>query len=162
VDDDKIPGPFRNETTVAGHIQTRWSQAELLHKELTPPLQVVIIATTHLQTQARVQVMRFSRDRELADAPLVDDDGVRFHIECNVRDATQSWGLADCMHVTSIGVANAAHLSWCMVKVASQLRTDGRQRAPDDRVLDLKADGRGDKDVEETINMLPEQPEPIV
>jgi hypothetical protein len=49
-----------------------------------------------------------------------------------------------------------------MVKVASQLRTDVRQRAPDSSVLDLKADGRGDKYVEETINMLPEKPDPML
>jgi hypothetical protein len=162
VDDDNIPGQFLKETTVAGHIQTRWYQAELLHKEFTQPLHVVIIATTHLQTQARVHVMLFSSDLELAYAPLVDDYGVRFQIEFNVRDATQYWGLEDCMNVTSIGVANAANLSWFMVNVAYQLRTDVRQRAPDDSVLDLKADCRGYKYVEETINMLPEQPEPIL
>lgn len=75
VDDDNIPGQFLKETTVEGHIQTRLYQAELLHKELTPPLNVVIIANTHLQTQARVHVMLFRRDLELASAPRVDDYG---------------------------------------------------------------------------------------
>jgi putative transposase len=47
-------------------------QAQLLHKEFAPPLNVVMIATTHLPTQARAHVILFSRDLELAYAPLVD------------------------------------------------------------------------------------------
>jgi hypothetical protein len=60
------------------------------------------------------------------------------------------------MHVTSTGVPNAAHLSWLMVHVAYHLQTDRRQQDPDDRVLDLKADRRGFKYVQETTEMLPE------
>jgi putative transposase len=87
---------------------------------------------------------------------------LRFHIECNFREAKQYWGLEDFMNVTSTGVTNAAHLSLFMVNVAYQLRTDVWQRAPDYSVLDLKADCRGDTYVEETINMLPEKPAPVV
>jgi hypothetical protein len=123
---------------------------------------VVIIAKTHLQTQARAHVILFSSDLELAYAPLVDDYELRFQLECNFRDAKQYWGLEDFMNVTPIGVANAAHLSLFMVNVASQLRTDVRQRTPDDSVLDLKADCRDHTDVEEMIKMLPEKPEPIL
>ena len=112
---------------------------------------MVIIAKTHLQTQARTHVILFSSDLELAYAPLVDDYELRFQLECNFRHAKQYWGLEDFMNVTPIGVANAAHLSSFMVNVASQLRTDVRQRTPDDSVLDLKADCRDYTDVEETI-----------
>ena len=80
----------------------------------------------------------------------------------NFRDAKPSWGLADCMNVTPTGVTTAAHLSLFMVHVASQLRADVRQRAPDCRGLDLKADGRGDKSLEETIKLLPQTPEPVL
>jgi putative transposase len=72
VDDDNIPGQDLKETTVEGHIQTRLYQAQLLHKEFAQPLNVVMIATTHLPTQARAHVILFSRDLELAYAPLVD------------------------------------------------------------------------------------------
>ena len=75
VDDDNMPGQYLTETTVKGHIQTRLYQARLLHKECAQPLNVVIIATTHLQTQARAHVILFSSDLELAYAPLVDDYG---------------------------------------------------------------------------------------
>jgi putative transposase len=66
------------------------------------------------------------------------------------------------MNVTPTGVTHAAHLSLFMVHVASRLRADGHPRAPDYSVLDLKADCRAYKDVEETIKMLPEKPEPVL
>ncbi len=66
------------------------------------------------------------------------------------------------MNITPTGVTNAANLSLFMVNVAYRLRTEVRQRAPDSSVLDLKADYRGSKYVEETIQMLPEKPEPIL
>ena len=56
-----------------GHIQTRLSQAQLLHKEFAQPLHVVVIAKTNLHTQARAPVLLCSSDRELAYAQLVDD-----------------------------------------------------------------------------------------
>lgn len=66
------------------------------------------------------------------------------------------------MNVTPTGVTHAAHRSWCMVKVAYRLRTDVWQRAPDYSVLDFKADCRGYTYVEETIQMLPENPAPVL
>jgi len=83
-------------------------------------------------------------------------------IEFNFRDAKQYWGLEDFMNVTPTGVTNAANLSLFMVNVAYRLCTDVRQRDPDYSVLDLKADCHGSKYVEETIQMLPEKPEPIL
>jgi putative transposase len=72
------------------------------------------------------------------------------------------WGLEDFMNVTSTGVTNAANLSLFMVNVAYCLQEQGRQRDPDYSILDLKADWRGYKYVEETIKMLPEKPEPVL
>lgn len=66
------------------------------------------------------------------------------------------------MNITPTGVTNAANLLLFMVNVAYRLRTEVRQRAPDYSVLDVKADYRGYQYVEETIQMLPEKPEPIV
>ena len=159
---DNIPEQYRTETTVEGHIQTQVSQAQLLPKEFAQPLHVVIIVKTNLQTQAHAHVLLFSSDLTLAAASLVDSYGLRFQIELNFRDAKQSWGLEDFMHVTPTGVTNAANLSLFMVNVAYRLCTDVRQRDPDYSVLDLKADCRGYKYVEETIQMLPEKPEPIL
>jgi len=159
---DNIPVHYLKETTVEEHIETRLYQAQLLHKEFAYPLNVVIIAKTNLRTQARAHVVLFSSDLALAYAPLLDYYGLRFQIEFNFRDAKQYWGLEDFMNVTPTGVTNAANLSLFMVNVAYRLRADLHPRDPDYSVLDLKADCRGYKYVEETIKRLPEKPEPIL
>jgi putative transposase len=81
VDYDNMPGHYLKETTVEGHIQTRLSQAQLLHKEFAQPLNVVILAKTNLRTQARAHVILFSSDLDLASAQLVDYYSLRFQIE---------------------------------------------------------------------------------
>jgi putative transposase len=162
IDYDHLPGQYLKETTVEGHIETCVYQAQLLHKEFPQPLNVVIIAKTNLRTQARAHVVLFSSDLDLAYAPLIDYYGLRFQIEFNFRDAKQYWGLEDFMNVTPTGVTNAANLSLFMVNVAYRRRADSHPHDPDYSVLDLKADCRGYKYVEETIKMLPEKPEPVL
>ena len=162
VDYDNLPVQYLKETTVEGHIQTRLYQAHLLHKECAQPLHVVVIAKTNLHTQARAHVLLFSSDVELAYAPLVDYYRLRCQIALNFRDAKQYWGLEDFMNVTSTGVTNAANLALFMVNVSYRLQAHVRPRDPAYSVLDLKADCRGYKYVEETIKMLPEKPEPVL
>jgi hypothetical protein len=162
VDYDDLPMPYLKETTVEGHMQTCIYQMHLLHKEFTQPLNVVIIVKMNLRTQARAHVVLFSSDLALAYASLVDYYGLRFQIEFNFRDAKQYWGLEDFMNITPTGVTNAANLSLFMVNVAYRLRVDVQLYDPNYSVLDLKADWRGYKYVEETIKMLPEKPEPVL
>ena len=162
VDDGHRPAQYLKETTREGHIHTRVYQAQLLHKEFPHPLNVVIIIKMNPRTQARAHVILLSSDLTLAYAPLVDDYSLRFQIEFNCRDAKQYWGLEDCMNVTPTGVTNAANLALFMVNVAYPLQAAVRPCDPDYRILDLKADCRGYKYVEETIKMLPEQPEPVL
>ena len=162
VDYDTLPSPYLKETAVEGPMQTCGYQMQLLHKEFAQPLNVVIIVKTNLRTQARAHVVLFSSDLVLAYAPLVDYYGLRFQIEFNFRDAKQYWGLEDFMNTTPTGVTNAANLSLFMVNVAYRLRTNLQPHAPDYSVLDLKADYRGSKYVEEVIKMFPEKPEPVL
>ena len=159
---DDLPVQYLTETTVEGHMQTCTYQLQLLHKEFTQPLNVVIIVKTNLHTQARAHVILFSSDLALAYTSLVDYYGLRFQLAFNFRDAKQYWGLEDFMNVTPIGVTNAANLSLFMVNVTYRLRTALHPRDPDYSVLDLKADCRGYKYVEETIKWLPEKPEPVL
>jgi putative transposase len=159
---DHLPVHYLKETTGEGPIETRLYQLHVLHKEFAHPLNVVILAKTNLRTQARAQVILFSSDLDLAYTLLVEYYGLRFQIEFNFRDAKQYWGLEDFMHGTPTGVTNAATLSLCMVNVAYRRRADRHPRDPDYSVLDLKADCRGYKYVEETIKMLPEKPEPVL
>jgi hypothetical protein len=162
VDYNDIPLPYLKATTVEGQVKTCIYQMQLLHKEFPQPLNVVIIVKTNLRTQARAHVVLFSSDLTLAYAPLIDYYGLRFQIEFNFRDAKQYWGMEDFMNITPTGVINAANLSLFMVNVAYHLRADSHPRDPAYSVLDLKADCRGSKYVEETIKMLPEKPEPIL
>src|SRR5215470_16392682 len=159
---DHLPVHYLKETTVEGHIETRLYQMQVLHKEFVQPLNVVIIAKTNLRTQARAHVILFSSDVALAYTPLVDYYGLRFQIEFNFTEAKQYWGLEDCMNVTPTGVTNAANLSLFMVNVAYHLRADLHPHDPAYSVLDLQADCRGSKYVEETIKILPEKPEPVL
>ena len=162
VDYANMPEQYLQETTVEGHIQTHVYQAQLLHKEFAQPLNVVFLVKTNLRTQAQAHVILFSSDLTLAYASLVDYYRLRFQLEFNFRDAKQYWGLEDFMNVTPTGVTNAVNLSLFMVNVAYRLRTGLHPHTPDYSVLDLKADCRGSKYVEETIKMLPEKPEPVL
>jgi len=162
VDYHHMPTPYLKDTTVEGHIETRLYQAQMLHKEFAQPLNVVIIVKTNLRTQAHAHVVLFSSDLALAYTALRDYYGLRFQIEFNFRDAKQYWGLEDFMNVTPTGVTNAANLSMFMINVAYRLRADSHPHDSAYSVLDLKADCRGYKYVEETIQMLPEKPEPIL
>jgi hypothetical protein len=110
VDYTNIPETYLKETTVKEDMQTRLYQAQLLHKEFTQPLNVVIIVKTNLRTQAQAHVVLFSSDLTLTYAPLVDYYGLRFQIEFNFLDTKQYWVLEDFMNVTPTGVTNAATL----------------------------------------------------
>ena len=83
-------------------------------------------------------------------------------IAYNFRDANQYWGVEDFMHITPTGGTTAANLSLFMVNVAYRLQADVHPHDPACSVLDLQADCRGYKYVEETIQMLPEKPEPVL
>jgi hypothetical protein len=146
---------------VKGHIQTCLDQASRLHKVCAHALTVVIIVKTHRQTPSWGHVILLSSDQESTDDTRRDDYGLRFQSEFNFREAKQYWGLEDFMHVTPPGVTNVANLALFMVHVAYRLRADLHPYDPDDSVLDLKADCRGYTYVEETINLLPEKPEPV-
>jgi putative transposase len=161
-DDDALPMSYLKETTGEGHMKPCVYQMQLLQKEFTQPLHVVIIAKTNRRPQARAHVVLFSSDLALADAPLVDYYSLRCQIECHVRDAKQYWGLEDFMNVTPPGVTNAANRSLFRGNVADRLRADGHPQDPDSSLLDLQAVYRGYKYVEEPIKMLPEKPEPVL
>jgi putative transposase len=156
-----IPDRYLKQTSVEEHMETRMYQAQMLHKEFSQPLNVVIIVKTNLRTGARAHVILFSSDLALPYDKLIDYYCLRFQIEFNFRDAKQYWGLEDFMNVSETAVTNAANLSLFMVNFAYCLLHDFRQSDPHCSVLDLKAHFRAYKYLEETLKMLPEMPEPI-
>jgi putative transposase len=80
-DSNNIPVQSLKETTGEGHIQPRLYQGQLLHKEVAPPLNVVIMVKGNRQTQAHAHVILFSSALPLAAAALVDSYGLRCQIE---------------------------------------------------------------------------------
>ena len=66
------------------------------------------------------------------------------------------------MNISPTALTNAANLALFMVNLVERVLQDMRERQPKMRVRDLKAYCRGAKYVAETINRLPETPEPVV
>jgi hypothetical protein len=72
VDDANISEQYLKATIMEGHIQTRFDQAQLLHKEFAHPLNVLIMVKTNLRTQVQAHVSLFSSDLTLAYASVGD------------------------------------------------------------------------------------------
>jgi putative transposase len=154
-----IPERYLCQTTVEKDIATRIYQVQARHKTFAQPLNIVCLVKTNLKTQAVAHVLLFSSDLELPFDKLIDYYCLRFQLEFNFRDAKQYWGLEDFMTTHPTRVTNAANLSLFMVNLAERVLRDVRQLEPQMSVLDLKAQCRGTKYVEETIKLLPEKPD---
>jgi putative transposase len=159
LDPAAIPATYLCHTTVEAGVETRIYQAQVLHKEFSAPLNVVILVKTNLTTGAVARVLLFSSDLSLGYEPLAAYYSLRFQIEFTFRDAKQYWGLEDFMNVTAPGVTNAANLALFMVSLSSVLLKNRQQTDPDCGVLDLKAAYRGHNYVVETLKMLPQAPD---
>ena len=157
-----IPKKHLVEKRIAGDIETRLYQAQMLHRDFAQLLNVVIMTKTNLKTGAFANVNLFSSDLELSYEKIIDYYSLRFQIEFNFRDAKQHWGLEDFMNVKEVPLTNALNLSLFMVSFSQVLLHDFRETNPASGVLDLKAYFRAAKYFEETIKMLPQKPEPIL
>jgi len=162
LDYQHIPSEYLKEISIEKDIQTCTYQAELLHKEFSQTLNVVIIVKTNLLTGAWAHVILFTSDLSLSYHQGVDYYRLRFQIEFNFRDAKQYWGLEDFMNISETAVTNSANLSLFMVNLSYLLLSDFRKSDPQASILDLKAHYRGYKYVDETIKMLPQKPEPFL
>jgi len=156
------PAHTLQNTSTQNQIETRIYQSEMLHKSFGTPINVVVIVKTHLITKRRAHVVLVTSDLSLGYETLIEYYGLRYQIEFNFRDAKQHWGLEDWMNVTEAAVTNSANLSLFLVNVSQRLVRDKRHEQADSSVLDLKAEYRGSKYVEEVIKLLPEKPEPVL
>ena len=75
------------------------------------------------------------------------------------RDAKQYWGLDDFMNVKPTTVTNAVNLAFLMVNLSAVMLKPYRQDYPDFSVLDLKAQYRARRYLDETIKLLPDPPD---
>jgi IS4 transposase len=162
VDYDNLPVRYLKAIKIGNEVWTSIYGLELLHKEFSQALNVVIIVKTNMQTGARARVILFSSDPSLRYDQIIEYYRLRFQIEFNFRDAKQYWGLEDFMNVKETAVTNAANLSLFMVNVAHLLLRDFRAENSNVNVLDLKAHFRGLKYVTETLKWLPKKPKPIL
>jgi putative transposase len=156
LDYHKMPDQYLKTTLVEDGIETRIYQMQLLHREFSMPLNVVILIKTNLETKAWAHVILFSSDLELPYDKLIDFYSLRFQIEFNFRDAKQFWGLEDFMNVNQTAVTNAANLSLFLVNISQLLMYQYRKDDPNFSILDLKAYYRGYRYVIETIKILPQ------
>ena len=162
IDYHDIPEKYLVEKCTEDDIETCIYQAQMLHRDFSQPLNVVIITKTNLKTGAFANVNLFSSDLELSYEKIIDYYSLRFQIEFNFRDAKQFWGLEDFMNIKEVPLTNALNLSLFMVTLSQVLLRDFRETNPASGILDLKAYFRAAKYFEETIKMLPEKPEPIL
>jgi len=162
LDGRRLPAQDLKATTVEGHLQTRLYQAQLRHQEFSPALHVVIIVKRHRPRQAWAPVILCRSARALPADLWRDDDGRRFQLELNVREAQPYWGVDDFMHVTNTAVTHAANLAWCMVNGSHRRWRDVRQSHPASGLRDLTAPCRGYTYVPETRQRLPETPTPML
>lgn len=154
-----IPDQYLKESRVEDGIETRIYQLQLLNREFSMPLNVVVLIKTNLVTKAWAHVVLFSSDLDLSYDKVIDFYSLRFQIEFNFRDAKQHWGLEDFMNINPTAVTNAANLSLFMVNLSQFLMYCYRKDNPDFSILDLKAYYRGYRYVTETIKILPNLPD---
>lgn len=162
IDYSLIPEGFLKKSETVDNIRTDIYQAQLLHKEFSQALNVVIVVRTNLETSNRSHAVLFSTDLNLSYVHVIDYYSLRFQIEFNFRDAKQFWGLEDFMNVGKTAVTNAANLAFFMVNVSQVLLSHFRKFNPEFSITDLKALFRGYKYVEETIKLLPEKPDSVL
>ena len=155
-----LPTEALRQTAIEGHYRIDTYQLTVLHRDFPDPLNVVILVKTDQRSGKRAHLILFSTDLALAAAQIMDYYSLRFQIEFNFRDAKQYWGLEDFMNVSPTAVTNAANLAFLMVNLSAVLLRPYRQQHPDFSVGDLKTLFRARRYLQETINWLPDPPDP--
>jgi len=161
LNDQHLPAAYWPSSSLEDGMQTTISQMKVWQKTCADVLNGVVMVKTKVKTQAMAHVVLCSRDLELRHDQLIDYDHVRFQMAGNCRDAKQYWGLEDCMTVNQTPVDHSANLAMFMVHLSHALLRPIRTQWPECSVHDLKAWFRGRKSVVETLQWLPEMPEPI-
>ena len=154
----QLPSEALRHSIIEGDYRVDVYQIRAFNKSFSDALNVVIVVKTHLKTGKRGHVILFSTDLDLTADQIVDYYSLRFQIEFNFRDAKQYWGLDDFMNVKSVAVTNAVNLAFFMVSLSAVMLRPYRHEQPDFSVLDLKAQFRARRYLDETIKMLPDPP----
>ncbi|MEO0597956.1 MAG: transposase [Chloroflexota bacterium] len=158
LDYQQVPPETLCHSMTEGDYRIDTYQMQVFHKSFSDRLNVVVVVKTHLKTGKRGHVILFSTDLELTAHHIVDYYALRFQIEFNFRDAKQYWGLDDFMTVKPVAVTNSVNLAFFMVNASAVMLKPYRDHQPDFSVLDLKAQFRARRYLDETIKMLPDPP----
>jgi putative transposase len=156
---NELPAQRLCHSVIDGDYRIDTYQMMVFHKSFSDVLNVVVVIKTHLKTGKRAHVLLFSTDLDLSADQIVDYYSLRFQIEFNFRDAKQYWGLDDFMNVKPVAVTNAVNLAFLMVSLSAVMLRPYRDNQPDFSVLDLKAQFRARRYLDETIKMLPDAPD---
>jgi putative transposase len=154
----QLPPELLCHSVIDGEYCINTYQMQVFHKSFSDALNGVVVVKTHLATGKRGHVVLFSTDLDLTADQIVDYYSLRFQIEFNFRDAKQYWGLDDFMNVKPVAVTNAVNLAFLMVNLSAVMLRPYRHEQPDFSVLDLKAQFRARRYLDETIKMLPDPP----
>lgn len=157
---NQLPPETLCHSVIDGEYRLDTYHMKAFHKSFSQMLNVVIVVKTHLKSGKRGHVVLFSTDLELSADQIVDYYSLRFQIEFNFRDAKQYWGLEDFMNVKPVPVTNAVNLAFLMVNLAAVMLKPYHDTQPDLSVVDLKAQFRARRFLDETIKMLPDPPTP--
>lgn len=158
LNDSQLPSEALCHSVIEDDYRIDTYQMQVFHKSFSEALNVVVVVKTHLKTGQRGHVVLFSTDLDLTADQIVDYYSLRFQIEFNFRDAKQYWGLDDFMNVKPVAVTNAVNLAFLMVNLSAVMLKSYRDHQPDFSVLDLKAQFRARRYLDETIKMLPDPP----
>jgi hypothetical protein len=142
-------------------IKTQIDPMSLWHKQFAERLPIVVIIKTHLHPHKTAPGVLCSSALTLGDDHWIDYYRLRFPREFNFRDATPYWGREDFMKVNARPVYHGANRAMCMVHVSHALMRPMRAQWSACSVHDLKAWFRGQQYVVETLQWLPEPPDPI-
>lgn len=155
---NQLPAAALRHSVTADDERIDTYQMPVFHKSFADALNVVVVVQTHLKTGQRGHAVLFTTDPDLTADQIVDYYSLRFQIEFNFRDAKQYWGLDDFMNVKPVAVTNAVNLAFFMVNLSTVMLKPYREHQPDFSVLDLKAQFRARRYLDETIKMLPDPP----
>jgi putative transposase len=155
----QLPAETLRHSVIESDYRLDTYQMTVFHKAFSDAVNVVVVIKTHRQTGKRGHVVLFSTDLDLTADQIVDYYALRFQIEFNFRDAKQYWGLDDFMNVKPVAVTNAVNLAFLMVNLSAVMLRPYRHAQSDFSVLDLKAQFRARRYLDETIKMLPDPPD---
>lgn len=156
LDYDDISDKYLKKKSQDEDIETKIYQINMLHKNFTDMLNIVIIKKREIKTNKEARVVLFSTDLNLSYDKIVKYYSLRFQIEFIFRDAKQYYGLEDFMNTKKIAVYNWANFSTFMVNFVAILKKE-KFKNSNMSSLDVKAHYHGIYYADLVLKLLPQK-----